>query len=424
MNDTKSPIRTRTDSDLAALVRRGTLNTIRLEEGLYLRVRGPASGQFYFRYTRKGKARWIFIGDCPDMKRSEASALARAYRVDLDKGLDVARERQKAMDSAYAVVTFGDAAKGWMEREIEPRYENPQVVQRVLNNDILPILGKLPIEDVTSQHIDQVLRAAVERGAPTIANDALRFMRRILAFSRRRGWVAVNLAADFSVADAGGFERPRDRALPAEEITQLFAAMAETSNLGRENELAFKLLFALCVRKRELLTATWDQFDLEGAVWHHPGGGARKGRPVAIPLPPQVVVWLRELRIFANKSTHLFPARRRQARGRGLPHISMDTLNVALGRVQHGLEHFTVHDMRRTARSHLSLLKVSREVSERALNHKVQGSEGIYNQYDFFDERRAALELWTQLLVDLENGQAENVVPLRRTRRAKAAVSN
>ena len=111
MNETKSPIRTRTDNDLATLVRRGTRSTIRLEEGLYLRVRGLASGQFYFRYTRKCKARWVFIGDCPDMKRSEASALSRAYPVDLDRGLDVPREGQKAMSKTYAGAATGDAAE-------------------------------------------------------------------------------------------------------------------------------------------------------------------------------------------------------------------------------------------------------------------------------------------------------------------------
>lgn len=411
---------TRTEADLVALVRQGSeRKPVVLGGGLYLRVRGPGSAQFYFRYNLAGRDNWVRLGDFPDMRRTEAAQLARAYRVDLDKGIDVARERRKALDGLKQAITFADAAREWMQREIEPRHQYPMVVGRVLDRDIIPVIGPLHVADVTAQHIDRVLKRVVDRGARTVANDALRHMRRVFAFARRRGWVATNPAADFTLADAGGREVPRDRALSADEIARLFEAMANTPNLGRENELAFKLLFALCVRKRELLTATWDQFDLEEAVWHHPGGGSRKGRPVAIPLPAQAVVWLRELRVFAGRSPHVFPARRRLARGRGLPHVSMDTLNVALGRVRHDLEHFTVHDMRRTARSHLSLLKVPREVAERALNHAVRGVEGVYDQYDFFEERRSALAMWMDVLERAEKGQVGNVVPLRRVRRTR-----
>ena len=60
------------------------------------------------------------------------------------------------------------------------------------------------------------------------------------------------------------------------------------------------------------------------------------------------------------------------------PHVSPDTLNLALRRLKlDGVEHFTVHDMRRTARTHMAALGVDRFVAERALNHKVRDVEGI-----------------------------------------------
>ena len=55
-------------------------------------------------------------------------------------------------------------------------------------------------------------------------------------------------------------------------------------------------------------------------------------------------------------------------------------MNLALRRLKlDGVEHFTVHDMRRTARTHMAALGVARFVAERALNHKVRDVEGIYN---------------------------------------------
>ncbi|MEX0733669.1 MAG: hypothetical protein WD944_01375 [Steroidobacteraceae bacterium] len=93
--------------------------------------------------------------------------------------------------------------------------------------------------------------------------------------------------------------------------------------------------------------------------------------------------------------------------------MGIDTLNVALQRVKHGMAHFTLHDLRRTARTHLAALGVRREVAERCLGHKLRGVEGTYDCHDYFKERRSALESWTTLLLGIERGERK-VEPLRR----------
>ena len=55
------------------------------------------------------------------------------------------------------------------------------------------------------------------------------------------------------------------------------------------------------------------------------------------------------------------------------------------------MDYFTVHDLRRTCRSLLAGLKVPGHVAERCLNHKIKGVEGIYDRYDYFEERKEAL---------------------------------
>lgn len=85
--------------------------------------------------------------------------------------------------------------------------------------------------------------------------------------------------------------------------------------------------------------------------------------------------------------------------------MSPDTLNVAFRRLPlEGIAHFTPHDMRRTARTHLAALGVTAFVAERALNHKLKGSEGIYDRHDYFDERREALQRWSDMLGALSRG--------------------
>ena len=117
------------------------------------------------------------------------------------------------------------------------------------------------------------------------------------------------------------------------------------------------------------------------------------------------------MRLLSDGSAYLFPQRRRGPRYRYL-HVSPCTLNAALNEVPHGLPPFTVHDLRRTARTKLSALKVSTEVAERCLGHKLPGIQGTYDIHDYYQERREALTLWTAVLVDAFSGEGK-VVPFR-----------
>ncbi|WP_458258858.1 hypothetical protein [Pantoea agglomerans] len=85
-------------------------------------------------------------------------------------------------------------------------------------------------------------------------------------------------------------------------------------------------------------------------------------------------------------------------------HMGKDTLNRAIAKlfgiepgkkkqppnVMGDMEYFTVHDLRRTSRSLLASLSVPPHVAKRCLNHKLKGVEGIYDRYDYFDERQDA----------------------------------
>ena len=88
-------------------------------------------------------------------------------------------------------------------------------------------------------------------------------------------------------------------------------------------------------------------------------------------------------------------------------------------RVQHRLPPFTLHDLRRTARTQLAALGVRREVAERCLGHAIRGVEGTYDRHNYFKERRAALEQWTSLLIEVERGGS--IISIYRAPRARSS---
>nr|WP_297383533.1 site-specific integrase [uncultured Roseateles sp.] len=371
---------------------------------------GKAS--WILRYRFAGRQREKVLGRYPDISLKEARELARSNRAQVQQGVDVGAQKRLDKLKALQMEDVRGLGQRWYERFILNRIKNPQVVERVLRLHVYPVIGKLAIHEVRPHHIDGVLTKIVEAGAPTVANDAMRYLFRMFHFAAKRKWTEANPVAGFDISDAGGTETPRDRWLSYEDLTTLAQDMRETVNFGRANELAVWLLLALCVRKMELLSAKCADFDLQRGLWKLQPNRTKTKSYIEIPLAPQVVAWLEEAIVFACGSEYLFPARRLIKMKNGQPrtnrfgHISPDTLNVALTRLPlEGIEHFTVHDMRRTARTQLGALGVDPFVAERALNHKLRGTQRIYDQHDYFPQRRHALSLWAEMLGTISRGE-------------------
>jgi integrase len=83
-------------------------------------------------------------------------------------------------------------------------------------------------------------------------------------------------------------------------------------------------------------------------------------------------------------------------------------------------ERWTLHDLRRTVRSGLSGLRVDgshrigSDIAERVLGHVVGGVRGIYDRYEYLDEKREALDLGRSGYAISSNSPLENVSELLR----------
>ncbi len=389
-------------------------------DGLYLSYRESfAVPVWRFRYRLAGKQRIMGLGRYADLSLADARKTAKELRARVALGYDVAAEKQARKREAVAKIdaeknakTVGELADEYFERMILGRWKHPNIVRSRIVRDIKPSIGKLAVEDVKPAHVDAMLQAIVRRGAPTVANDVLRWTRRMFDFAVKRHLVQYNPAAAFTLADAGGQEEARTRWLTREELARLFEAMRTTKGFSVENYLSIKLLILLAVRKQELVGARIDEFDLDNTVWSLPAERTKTGAPIDIPLSKPAVDALRKLVELACGDDYLLPARKRQERM--LPHIHENTLNVALSKVKPlltGMENFTIHDMRRTARTHLAALGVEPHIAERCLNHKIDGVEGIYNRHAYFNERREALAKWAAVVEACET-PGSNVVPM------------
>lgn len=371
--------------------------------------KGQGSWVLRYRFAGRNKEKWL--GRYPDISLQAARELARIDRAKIQQGVDVASEKQQTKILERRKRPCLALRRVWHRRYIVPKYGEPERIESMFVRYVDPIIGHLLVEQVEPEHIERILNRTVKAGAPTVANDLLRYLVRMFDFAVRKRYRPDNPTKGFTLEDAGGTERSRTRWLDCGQLSELATAMRETENFGRINELSVWLLLALCVRKMELLSAKKSAFNFQRAQWALASEDTKTRAPLIIPLPNVVMGWLEEVMVFSGQSEYLFPARRKIRSRLGqpvtnrFPHIAPDTLNVALKRLTTlEIAHFTVHDMRRTARTHLARMGIAPDIAERALNHAIQSTEGIYNQYDYMRERRIALSRWGNYLYSLEQG--------------------
>jgi integrase len=303
-------------------------------DGLFLSYRENFANPIWrFRYRFAGKPRVMNMGSYAVLSLADARRTAKELRARVALGYDVAAEKQDRKAEAVAkieagkrAVTVAHLADEYFVRQILGRWKHPDIVRNRIEKDIKPSIGRLGVEDVKPLHIDAMLQKIVKRGAPTIANDVLRWTKRIFDYGIKRHAVQYNPAAAFDLSDAGGKEDARERALSRDELVLLFEAMRTAPGFSHENLLTIKLLLLLCVRKSELTGARWAEFDLDNAVWYLPAERTKTSAAIDIHLPVPAVEALRELHRLACGSAWVLPARK--AQDRMLPHIHENTLNV------------------------------------------------------------------------------------------------
>ena len=383
-----------------------------------------AAPRWLFRYRLAGKSRVLHLGSYGALSLAAARKTAKEMRARVALGYDVVAEkqdrRQKAaakIEAAQNVVTVAMLADEYLTEKIIGRWKHPNIVRSRIERDIKPAIGALALSDVKPSHIDALLKGIVKRGAPTMATDVLRWLKRMFDYAIKREMVLTNPAAAFDPSDAGGKEEARDRWLTRAELVRLLAVMKTAKGWTYQNTLAVKLLLMLGNRKSELIEAPIKEFDLDRGIWALPAERTKTGQAIDIPLPRQAVEALRELVRLAGYSEWLLPARKMQTRM--IPHIDLNTIGAAIAKnirplLGDNFAPFVVHDFRRTARTHLEALGVLPHVAERCLNHKLRGVVGIYNRHDYFEERKSALQAWADLLTELESGDSGKVVPIKK----------
>ncbi|WP_429499221.1 tyrosine-type recombinase/integrase [Robbsia andropogonis] len=381
------------DTRIKALKPKANRYTVSDGGGLVLEVMVSGTKIWRYRYSLHGKQQPVVtIGEYPATGLGAARDRARRYAEIVAGGVSPVADAKKDRGATKTLNTVREFAAYWLEQQMADKSEEYQrTTKRALDKDVLPAIGNKPVADVTPGDVLAICDRIKKRGAPKMALHTRNVIKRLYEYAVARQLVTINPASAI-VARFVATQESRDRVLSPDEIGSVLRAVY-ASDIRRPLKLAIHLLVLTMVRKSELIEAQWSEFDLDAGIWRIPADRMKKDREHWVYLAPEAVAMFRDLHETRTSEVFVFPTVRGVARP-----IAKSTLNQAIRALDMDVQHFVLHDFRRTASTHLHEMGQPSDAIEKALAHTIRGIKGVYNRAEYADERRRILRLWAEFV--------------------------
>jgi integrase len=340
---------------------------------LYLRV--PPEGPIVFAVVERnpyGIKKWAKIGTNQDLTIDEARERARTAIRRIKDGL-TAFEAVPDAPQSYKVI-----AEKWLEQHVEKEGLRTRGEIRRLLQRVLVFWGKKDFVSIRRKDINDLLDVIEQESGPWAADHVLAVARKI---SR---WYASR-SDDYTSPFVAGMRRTRseararDRILDEAELRQVWRAAEANGAYGA----LIRLLLLTAQRREKLVTLKFTDIK-PGGIWEIPTEPREKGNPGVLRLPPLALKIIQAQERVGN-NPYVFAA------SRGDGPMSGFNKRKALFDQACGVTNWTLHDLRRTARSLMSAAGVPESHAERTLGHKQPGVKGVYDRYRYVDEMSTAL---------------------------------
>jgi integrase len=378
---------------------------------MYLLVT-PDGGRYWrLDYRFVGKRRTLALGIYPIVTLSGARARREDAKALLAGGVDpnIAKKATKRAARIASENTFEAIAREWIadrRNRLAPRY--CALLLARLNGDILPEIGSRPIAEIGAPELLDALRKVENRGVIETARRLRQTCGQVFRYAIATGRAKCDASGDLrgALRSPG---RPRGhKAMAINEVPHFLASLAAYDGDVRTRR-ALRLMVLTFARTTELRAARWTEFenlDGEQPLWRIPAERMKMKREHLVPLAPQEVSVLQELRQLPgfDAGSFLFPSPSHEGC------MSNNTMLSTLYRMgYHGRA--TVHGFRATASTALNEMDFRPDVIERQLAHEEQNSvRAAYNRAEYLVERRAIMNHWADYLDTLAAG---NVLRIR-----------
>jgi len=392
-----------------------------------VRVLSTGRKQFVFIYRRSGKRIVITLGDFPVMSLADARDKTKALREYITDGKDPKTELQNEADKAKREIealerrgTLQQLFEGyadWMERT-EKR--TAEVTLKSLKREIYPHIPKeTKAAEVETRQVVLILANIIKRGAPVESNRVRTKLHAAFNYGLRHDNDPANLHSEFTfglkvnpitaIPKQTDAEGVGNNFLELNEIQFVFENFLKASCVGIKSYLLLKLCFySGGQRPNELCKVKKADINLSERVMLLPGGITKNKSDHLVPLTKTAVSIVEEAMAISG-GPYLFPQQYD-------PYSPMTPGSFGHSIAYYRKEFpdaktFTGRDIRRTCKTLMGKLRISKEIRDKIQNHAMKGdvSAKHYDRYDYMDEKIWALELWES---HLNGAEIDNVVSI------------
>lgn len=342
--------------------------------GLRLRV-GAGGRKTWIVRTRAGKRQINkALGIYPTIALSSARDLARDYLIKLAKDGQVRSKR-----------TFGELADHWLENVAKPKNKSWHNQMRRLEIHILPKWQSRELTEIRRADVLDLVDGIDGKVAP---GKVLAIIRTLFRHAMARDWVENSPAEAIPNPSK---DVPRDRFLKMDEVAQVYRA---ADLLGYPFAGFIKMLVLSGQRRTEVASMRWADIDLDAKNWVLASEDTKSARAHLVPLTSQMIELL--------QSTPQFGPYVWSSDGETFVKGFSKTkkkLNTFIASGGNELPPWRLHDLRRTAATHMVRLGVSESIVSRILNHAPRGiTARTYALHSYEVEKREALTKWNSHL--------------------------
>ena len=373
-------------------------------KGLSLRVSSDHKAwSFSFTSPKDGKRSRIALGSYPALPLAKARTSALEMRAKLREGED---PRYVAKPAAAMLVR--DLVKAYCTDPEKLELRSIKQIVRRMEADVLPVIGDVKVSAAHKRDITRVLDPIRKRGAPIQARIVYQNLRAIFRWAVQRG--------DLDHSPCEGMKAPsdgkaRERTLSDNEIRTFWQKIDDILWRSDSCSTILKLCLLTAQRVGEVSGIARAEVDLDANLWRIPGTRTKNGRPHVVPLSAVAAAMFKDVMARSSNSAYVFPS---PVAEKDMP-LPAPAVSRSLGRAlqphkktgitRMPLEHFTAHDLRRTALTGMAKLGVSPTVLSNVANHistsKGGVTLGVYVHHTYDDEKRDALDRWAAQVIEI-----------------------
>jgi integrase len=393
----------------------------KVPRGFGVRVTAAGARAFILNYRLRGREHRFTIGAWPDWSALKAVREARNLRQRVDRGENPLLDRAPAPATKTVSNVIDDFVSRYVRNNDRP-LRSAAPIESAFKRLIKPRIGKLGVYEIRRSHIAEMLDRIEDEAGPVMADRCRAYTRKALSWYAERD-DQFNLTAAFvSVKPrANPKDRARTRVLSDEEIRLIWPSLNEVGTF----RALVKMLLLTAQRRDEVARMSRKEISEDG-IWTIPAERYKTKRPNHVPLS-KAALDLIAAQPKIDDCDFVFPSREKTPySGFGKSKAALDKAVLAAMVKQakedaklEALPNWTLHDLRRTAKTLMVRAGVRPDISERVLGHVIAGVEGTYDRHSYADEKREALEKLAAMIERILKPMPHNIETLA-SRRARA----